>query len=160
MSFDDAFILRGFDNYFPQMMKGEDDVIVEEEGGKKGGIEITDNSKIKYGWGKKSQSIAPKALLKTLQGQSSFYPGAKGLDKYPLDIRTKEDLIKLADTIDKVYELKAGELLGDKTKVTYLTGEINIGNVKLLMEKNNKQNKTKIDVKHLSKMIRDLIETM
>ena len=92
----------------------------------KDGLKIKDNTKKKYGWGVGSQSIAPEDLWKTLQGHSS-------------SIRTKEDLIRLADDVD---------------------AEWNIDGVKVLMEKINKQNKTKIDVEHLSKMIRDLIENM
>jgi hypothetical protein len=40
-------------------------------------IKITDNTKTKYGWGAKSQKIAPKSLLKSLQ---SFDENLKTVD--------------------------------------------------------------------------------
>mgnify|MGYP003655275949 CR=1 FL=1 len=114
----------------------EDDTIIKPD--------TFDNlAKKKYGSGLKSQSIAPKALFKTIDSHSSY--GFNKTTSWPsgAGIKTKENLITLADRIDEVWVKDTGNTRAND-----------------LMDKINKQNNTSINVKHLSKMIRDLAENM
>jgi len=108
---------------------------------------VTDNTKKKYGWGWDSQSIAPEDLLKTFIKENFSYYN----ESMPTKIKTKEDLITLADSIDK------GEAdLGHHTPsgISYQDG------AEGFIEMINKELKTNIDAKYLSQMIRDLAENM
>lgn len=121
--------------------------IANPTGGGDGDMTVTDNTKKKYGWGEGTQSIAPEDLLKTLtQKYFSYYNKS-----YPTKIKTKEDLIALADSIDK-GEADLGRHIPDG--ISYQDG------AEGFIEMINKELKTNIDAKYLSQMIRDLVENM